>query len=129
MHGRHGRGQGRGRGRGRYRGRGRAAHLLEPALLCSLLKGPAHGYALAEELAEFNLEQVSLRRIYRMLRDMEETGWIVSDWDTEQTQGPPRRVYALTPEGLEVLEAWISTLQESRDAIDRLLEAYENRGR
>ncbi|MGC9349887.1 MAG: PadR family transcriptional regulator [Anaerolineae bacterium] len=122
MRGRHGRGQ----GRGRHGGRGRAAHLLEPALLCSLLKGAAHGYALAEELAEFSLEQVSLRRIYRMLRDMEEMGWVTSDWDTEQTQGPPRRVYALTREGRSVLEAWISTLQESRAAIDRLLEAYES---
>jgi PadR family transcriptional regulator PadR len=92
-----------------------------------LLKGPAHGYALAESLSEFSLEQVSLRRIYRMLRDMEEMVWVSSDWDTEQTQGPPRRVYALTAEGQGVLEAWMSTLRESRDAIDRLVEAYESR--
>ncbi len=122
MHGRHGRGPGRQRS-------GRTAHLLEPALLCSLIAGPAHGYALAEALTEFSLEQVSLRRIYRMLRDMEEAGWVVSDWETERTQGPPRRVYALTPEGESVLANWMQYLQESRAAIDRLLAAYGRRGR
>ncbi|MGC9523479.1 MAG: PadR family transcriptional regulator [Anaerolineae bacterium] len=124
MRGRHGRGPGHGRGRGR----GRAAHLLEPALLCSLLNGPAHGYALAEAVAAFSLEQVSLRRIYRMLSDMEEMGWVVSEWETENTQGPPRRVYALTPAGEQVLAGWMTYLRESRDAIDRLIAAYERGG-
>ncbi len=126
MRGGHGRGQGRGRGRGRRRGR--AAHLLEPALLCSLLDGPAHGYALAEQVTAFGLEQVSLRRIYRMLSDMEEMGWVVSEWETEKTQGPPRRVYVLAPEGEQVLAAWVTYLRESRDAIDRLIAAYERGG-
>lgn len=121
MHGRHGHRRGR-------RGSGRAAHLLEPALLCSLLSGPAHGYALTEALSAYGLEQVSLRRIYRMLRDMEESGWVASDWETERTQGPPRRVYALTAEGEAVLAGWVDYLQESRAAIDRLLTAYQHHG-
>lgn len=119
MHGRHG------WGHGRHRSQGRAAHLLEPAVLICLMRGPAHGYLLAEQLAEFNLEEVSLRRIYRLLQGMEETGWVTSDWETQETQGPPRRVYALAPEGRRVLAAWIESLRESRAAIDRLLAAYE----
>jgi len=119
MHGRHG------YGRGRRRQSGRTAHLLEPAVLSSLLDGPAHGYALAEALAAFGLGDTSLRRIYRMLRDMEERGWVASDWDTERTQGPPRRVYALTSAGEQVLAEWIDHLSDSRAAIDRLLSAYQ----
>jgi PadR family transcriptional regulator len=119
MHGRHGHGQ------GRRRQSGRTAHLLEPALLASLLDGPAHGYALAEALAGFGLGEISLRRIYRMLRDMEEQGFVASDWDAERTQGPPRRVYALTPQGKHMLSEWIDHLGESRAAIDRLLGAYQ----
>ena len=118
MHGRHG------YGHGRRRQSGRTAHLLEPALLSSLLDGPAHGYALAEALAGFGLGDVSLRRIYRMLRDMEERGWVASDWNTERTQGPPRRVYVLTSEGEQVLADWTEYLRESRTAIDRLLDVY-----
>ena len=119
MHGRHG------YGHGRRRQSGRTAHLLEPAVLSSLLDGPAHGYALAEALEAFGLGETSLRRIYRVLRDMEDRGWVASAWDTERTQGPPRRVYALTPAGEEVLAEWVEHLRGSRAAIDRLLSAYQ----
>ena len=64
--------------------------MLEPALLCILLAGPAHGYALVEQLDDFGLETVSLRRVYRMLQRMEEMGWVTSDWESGETQGPPR---------------------------------------
>ncbi|MCU0522848.1 MAG: helix-turn-helix transcriptional regulator [Anaerolineae bacterium] len=121
MHGRHGHRGGGGRGAG-Y---GRADHLLEPALLCSLQQGATHGYGLSEQLAEFGLESVPLRRVYRALQGLEGAGWVSSDWETSQTQGPPRRVYALTLEGRQLLHDWMAHLRESRAAIDRLLEAYE----
>ncbi len=124
-HGRHGRGHGR--GPGPRPGYGRAGHMLEPALLCVLLAGPAHGYALVEQLDDFGLETVSLRRVYRMLQRMEEMGWVTSDWESGETQGPPRRVYAIAPDGEQVLADWMTQLRESKAAIDRLLEAYEQR--
>jgi PadR family transcriptional regulator, regulatory protein PadR len=42
--------------------------------------------------------------IYRTLREMETLEWIVSDWDADQTQGPPRRIYELTAQGEAVLK-------------------------
>lgn len=115
---------GHGPGGGRRR-QGRAAHLLEPAVLICLMRGPAHGYALAEQLEALNLEQIPLRRVYRTLQGMEEFGWIASDWETEETQGPPRRIYTLAPEGEQVLEDWMTSLRKSRDTIDGLLAAYQ----
>jgi len=126
MHGRHGRGQAQG-GRGQGPGSGRADHMLEPALLCSLLGGATHGYGLVEHLAEFGLAAVPLRRIYRALSGLEAMGWVTSDWDSAQTQGPPRRVYTLTGEGKAALEELMVYLRESRGAISRLLDAYERR--
>jgi PadR family transcriptional regulator, regulatory protein PadR len=123
MHGRHGRGRWGGGGPGA----GRASHLLEPALLCSLLEGPAHGYALVEKLGAFGLETVSLRRVYRVMQRLEEVGWVRSDWESDRTQGPPRRIYVLAPEGEEVLAEWMDYLRESKRAIDGLLDAYERR--
>jgi PadR family transcriptional regulator, regulatory protein PadR len=114
----------RGRGRGR-RGRGhRALHMLRPALLLLLHYGPAHGYTLLEQLEEFGLEDLNSSKVYRMLRDMEEQGWVVSTWDEEQTQGPPRRVYSLTALGDESLSWHTQELQEARGMIDHLLGAY-----
>lgn len=114
------RGQGH---RKRRRGR-RGVRMLEPALLLLLHYGPAHGYTLLEQLGEFGLGDLNSSAIYRMLRDMEEKGWVTSTWDEEQAQGPPRRVYHLTALGDEVLVLWTQDLVESREKINYLLGAY-----
>jgi PadR family transcriptional regulator PadR len=114
------RGQGRG---GRGRGR-RVVRMLEPVLLLLLHYSPAHGYTFLERLKEFGLGDLNPSVVYRALRDMEEKGWVISTWDEEQTQGPPRRVYRLTALGDEVLGRHTQELQEARGMIDRLLGAY-----
>ncbi len=116
--------QGRGRG---WRWRGcsrRAVRFLEPTLLLLLHYGPAHGYTLLERLGEFGLGGLNPSVVYRALRDMEGRGWVTSTWDTEQTQGPPRRVYHLTALGNEALSLWTQDLQETRRLIDHVLGAY-----
>jgi len=114
------------RGQGyRRRRRGRqAVRMLEPALLLLLHYGPAHGYTLLEQLGAFGLGDINSSAIYRMLRDMEEKGWVTSTWDEEQTQGPPRRVYRLTALGDEALGLWTQDLRETRGLIDHLVGAY-----
>jgi len=118
----------RGRGRGyRWRWRGasrRAVRFVEPTLLLLLHYGPAHGYTLIEQLDEYGLADIDPSAVYRALRDMEERGWVMSSWEEEQTQGPPRRVYRLTVLGHEVLGWWTQDLQETRDMIGHLLDAY-----
>jgi PadR family transcriptional regulator PadR len=118
----------RGRGRGhRWRWRGasrRAVRFVEPTLLLLLHYGPAHGYTLIEQLGEYGLADIDPSAVYRALRDMEERGWVISSWQEERTQGPPRRVYRLTDLGDEVLGWWTQDLQETRGMIDHLLGAY-----
>ena len=111
--------------RRRRRGR-RAVRMLEPALLLLLHYGPAHGYTLLEQLGKFGLGDLNSSAIYRMLRDMEEKGWVTSAWDEEQAQGPPRRVYCLTALGDEVLALWTQDLEESRKKIGYLLGVYRH---
>jgi PadR family transcriptional regulator PadR len=117
-----------GRGRGhRRRGGGiprRPVRFLEPALLLLLWDNPAHGYTLLDQLGAFGLAGIDPSVVYRALRDMEERGWVVSVWNEEQTQGPPRRVYRLTAEGRKVLDWWAQDLQETRGIIDGFLERY-----
>jgi len=113
------------RGRGRGRGQRRIARMLDPGLLMLLHQGPAHGYTLAEQLAEFGLGELAPSVVYRTLRSMEERGWVSSTWDEEQTQGPPRRVYHITAQGDEALALWVEDLREARERIDHLLGVYE----
>ena len=118
--------RGRGRGHGwRWRGASRrAVRFVEPTLLLLLHYGPAHGYTLIEQLGEYGLADMDPSAIYRALRDMEERGWVISSWEEERTQGPPRRVYRLTALGDEVLGWWTEDLQETRQMIDRILGRY-----
>jgi PadR family transcriptional regulator PadR len=117
----HGGGGGR-----RRRGRGvrRAARLMEPVLLLLLHRGLSHGYALLDRLSEYGLDQVDPSAVYRALRDMEEQELVASNWDEQETQGPPRRVYRLTALGDKALSLWITDLKEARARIDHVLESY-----
>ncbi len=97
---------------------------LEPTLLLLLHHSPAHGYTLIEQLGEFGLEDPHPRVVYRVLRDMEANEWVTSTWDTEQTQGPPRRVYRLTAVGDEMLSMCIRDLRQTHEQIDDLVDSY-----
>ena len=126
---------GPGGGRGRRPGRGRRwmgdrslmdVRLIEPALLAFLSKEPQHGYALLERLDYLGLGGANPSAIYRVLRDFEEIGLVKSDWDSEGTQGPPRRVYVLTDEGRSALKRAEKSLKETCQKINALLEIVES---
>ena len=102
----------------------RAVRILKPVLLLLLHHGPSHGYTLIDELEIYGLGDVNTSVVYRVLRDMEEKGWVASSWDEEETKGPPRRVYELTALGDEVLAWWTNDLRETRAMIDRVLETH-----
>ena len=112
------------RKRCRWSQAGRGAWFLEPTILLLLHHHLAHGYTLVDQLGEFGLDAPHPRVVYRMLRDMEENGWVTSTWDTEETQGPPRRVYRLTALGDEMLSMCMRHLQRTREQIDDLMGAY-----
>jgi len=63
--------------------------------------------------------------VYRALREMEEEGWVISTWDTQRTQGPPRRVYSLTEVGDQMLLDCVQDLQRVREQLDFFLSAYQ----
>jgi DNA-binding PadR family transcriptional regulator len=80
---------------------------------------------LIERLKEFGQGEIDSGVVYRALREMEEKGWVTSAWDTEQAQGPPRRVYRLTAQGDQVLSDWIRDLRQTRRKIDHLVDIYD----
>ena len=85
--------------------------LIEPALLILLQEKPQHGYTLLENLSSLGLTTPHPSVVYRTLRDMEILQWIQSKWDTEETQGPPRRIYSLTGQGETALQNWLNELK------------------
>ena len=96
--------------------------LLEPALLVLVKGEPSHGYSLLTDLGGMGLNTLHPSVVYRTLREMEDLGWIQSDWETDQTQGPPRRTYHLTAQGEEALQYWKLELARTNEIILQLLK-------
>ena len=103
----------------------RMGQFLDPALLLLLEQSPAHGYTLLNRMAEFGLEFLAPTVIYRALREMEDRGWVISTRDEEETQGPPRRVYALAPAGHAVLACCIAQLQSTQQVLEYVLALHD----
>jgi PadR family transcriptional regulator PadR len=104
----------------------RVRSFLQPQLLMSLLKKPAHGYELMERLTGESGAAVDPGLLYRTLRQLEEEGLVRSVWNTEGA-GPARRLYEATPEGEDYLQAWTVNIRQIRDQMDQFLAEYETR--
>jgi PadR family transcriptional regulator PadR len=96
--------------------------LVEPALLTLIAQSPQHGYSLLSELELLGLEALHPSVVYRTLRQMEGLEWIQSEWDTENNQGPPRRLYRLTRIGEAALLTWQEELVKAQDSIRQMLK-------
>lgn len=120
---RHGRGWGVGQGRNKNKRYSPInTSLLEPALLILIKTQPSHGYSLLVDLETFGIDTIHPSVVYRNLREMESLEWIKSEWDTDQSQGPPRRTYHLTVKGEEALQYWSKELASANRTIRQMLE-------
>lgn len=95
--------------------------LLEVVLLTLIDKQAQHGYTLLMSLPLFGIHTIHPSVVYRILREMETLGWIQSDWDAAETQGPPRRIYTTTPAGKAALKNWQVELEKTQKTIAELL--------
>ena len=96
---------------------------LRPCLLLLLAEQPSHGYDLLERLAELGLDRLDAAGLYRALRTMEHEQLVQSAWQPS-TEGPARRTYALTDEGLEWLHVSAGALHLAEEALARYLARY-----
>jgi poly-beta-hydroxybutyrate-responsive repressor len=102
---------------------GQPKNFARPCLLLLLAEAPAHGYELIERLRPFGFELNDPASVYKTLRQMEQEGLVRSEWELS-SRGPARRVYSLTSDGRDLLEAWSLTLQDNRAILDLFLDRY-----
>lgn len=118
-------GQGYGMGQGRKRGQ-RKMFFLQSCLLVLLHREPGYGYSLMDGLGEFGFkpDQMDISIIYRALHNLEADGLVNDSWD-DNSLGPQRRVYTITPQGEAILAEWIGNLRQRRKEIEALEAAYD----
>ncbi|WP_298888367.1 PadR family transcriptional regulator [uncultured Serinicoccus sp.] len=82
---------------------------LDLAVLGSLVPGPRHGYALAQELQDRGFGRLRGGSLYPVLARLEEAGHVAAGW-VDAGSGPARKDYRLTAEGrahlAEGLASW-----------------------
>lgn len=112
---------GGGRGQG-----GRGGGLLEPTLLAVLASQPCHGYELRRAVEELSGGFVCIDPggMYRVLRRLEEEGFVASAW-SEGDHGPQRRRYELTDEGRSLLKQWAEHLRQRERVFRSVIEIVE----
>ena len=95
---------------------------LDMIMLAALSGGPAHGYAVIEEIKRKSGQAFDLPEgtIYPALHRLEQAGLLASRWVTADS-GRRRRVYALTRRGMRALDQQRATWEQFSDAIGGLL--------
>lgn len=96
---------------------------LDMIVLTALAAGPAHGYAVIEEIRRRSGQAFDLPEgtVYPALHRLEQAGLLTSRWVTAES-GRRRRIYALTRRGDRALAEHRALWRQFSDAIGRLLE-------
>lgn len=95
-------------------------------VLLLLSEERAHGYDLLRRLEPLRCNRDDPGGLYRMLRAMEGDGLVSSAW-VGSRHGPDRRIYELTPAGMEELDRWARALAQGSDALSLFLRRHAER--
>lgn len=108
--------------------------LREPTyyILLSLRARSKHGYAIIRDVEEMSRSQIILSAgtLYEALARLLDQGWIDRIEENPEVENPirpgkPRKTYRLTKQGLRVLEAEITRLEQLLAAARHSLNAGE----
>lgn len=98
---------------------------IQPAILMLLNKESMHGFSIHKTLLEsdtMDYSGIDPTGLYRTLKKMEESGLLISQWDTDTT-AQARRMYTITEDGKDCLKQWGQTLISYRNSIESLTAA------
>ena len=98
---------------------------IEPFLLLELVRAASYGYDLIRRLADYGFRRATAEPgvVYKVLRALEESGSIQSEWSTQES-GPARRYYEITPAGRDLLRQRVFHLRRYVERAERLMEDY-----
>lgn len=102
---------------------GAPKNILVPVILLHLRDINAYGYELMEKLTTFGLDSVDRGNFYRILRQLEKDELVTSEWNTDEN-GPAKRIYAITEEGLKYLDLWAGSFGEFQQLLTNFFKLY-----
>ena len=94
--------------------------VLEYCVLALLDKEDRYGFDIARALGSVEPIAVSEGTVYPLLARLRKDGSVTTTW-RESDAGPPRKYYAITPQGRRTLTDFIEDWDRFRDAVDIVL--------
>ena len=95
--------------------------VLEYCVLALLAKEDRYGFDIARSLGAVRPIAVSEGTVYPLLSRLRKDGAVETSWQ-ESDSGPPRKYYAITPQGRRVLAEFADEWGRFRDAVDIVLQ-------
>jgi PadR family transcriptional regulator PadR len=99
-------------------------NFLRPCLLLLLREEPAHGYDLLERIQSLGFDGSDPGGLYRALRSLEKEKLVRSVWEPSEN-GPDRRTYEITRNGMEELHRNAKLISAGHDTVAGFLSRYE----
>ncbi len=95
--------------------------VLEYCVLSLLAREQMYGFDLVRRLGQVEGLVTTEGTIYPLLSRLRRDGSVSTSW-VESEAGPPRRYYALTPDGERALQTFIEEWNRFRDSVDQLIK-------
>ena len=98
--------------------------VLEYCILSVLSEGDAYASDIINRLKKARMIVVE-GTLYPLLTRQKNAGLLAYRWE-ESTQGPPRKYYSITEEGVRFLEDLDASWQELVDSVNKLRNNFQN---
>jgi transcriptional regulator len=100
---------------------------LEMMVLQTLRRGPLHGYALAQTIAQSSGDLLAIEEgsLYPALQRMLKAGWLAAEWGLS-SRNRKVRIYKLTVAGRKQLERQVSSFDRMLEGIARVMRPAES---
>ena len=102
--------------------------MLQPGILISLFHEDKYGYSIIRDLEDnpmFDGTSPDKTGVYRYLKRMEASGYLVSRWEFEEDNNTPRKIYSITDTGRSCHSNWKATLLEYASSVADLVEKID----
>ncbi len=102
---------------------------LPAFILLMIAEGPNHGNAIYNLLMDkMNIEKLDSGAVYRVLKDLEKSGDLKSEWDTS-VRGPAKKIYSLTKAGWKKLGQYEEDISCRIKILQKYVKIYKSLSR
>jgi PadR family transcriptional regulator, regulatory protein PadR len=100
---------------------------LEMLVLQTLLRGPLHGYAIAQSIQRVSgdLLQIEEGSLYPALQRLLREGWVTAEWGVS-AHNRKVRTYQITSSGRAQLEREVSSFERLMKGITQVMKPVES---